>query len=285
MTEKDLPIPKNAKPGDELYEAVGSSSKSQKMLFEPPAELVEIPSHGLLYKNITNDPDVLEKGSIRIRPMTVNEEKILSTPRLVKSGQALDMVFQNCIKSSIDVTNMLSSDRVFLMLWLRSISYGNMYKFTLQCNNPECKKKFEYEVDLSTHPIKEISSEIVEPIEIELPVSKYHVFFRLPRGTDEVELIKLQNQTKKLNEADDSIVKKLVSTVIKITDFDGNPLPENLYEQFISSLVARDASVWRNKIEKMDGGIEDIKGIVCPHCEEEFESAIPITENFFRAEE
>jgi len=282
MTEKDLPVPKNLRPGDETYD---NTSKGQKLMFEPPAELVEIPSHGYLYHDITNDPDVLEKGSVRIRPMTVNEEKILSTTRLVKSGQALDMVFQNCIKSNIDVTKMLSSDRVFLMLWLRSISYGNIYKFNMSCTNPSCQKKFEYSVDLSTHPIKEMKEGVKEPFELQLPASKYVIYFRLPRGTDEIELIKMQNQVKKLDESDDTIVKKLKSTIIKVTDPNGTELPANMYEAFISSLVARDASKWRNMIEELDGGIEDITGIQCPHCETEFDSAIPITENFFRVTE
>ena len=249
ITEDSLPQTRNSAPGDALNSNV---VKSQKLMFEPPAELVEIPSHGYLYKNITSDPDILEKGSIRIRPMTVNEEKILATTRLVKSGQALDMVFQNCIKSSIDVTQMLSSDRVFLMLWLRSISYGNIYKFNMTCTNGACQKRFEYSVDLTTHPIKEMKEEVKEPIELQLPISKYNIYFRLPRGVDELEMMKLNNQPKKLNETDDTVVKRLKSTVMKITDAEGKDLPAQYYEDFISSLVARDASVWRNKIEEVE---------------------------------
>jgi hypothetical protein len=279
MDEKDLPVPRNTRPGES-----SAPEKSQKLMFEPAAEFVELPSHGYLYKNITDDEDVVKKGGVRIRPMTVNEEKILATTRLVKSGQALDMVFQNCIKSRIDPSKMLSSDRVFLMLWLRAISYGNIYKFQMTCTNPACSKRFEYSVDLSQHPIKEMKEGVSEPIEVELPKSKYHVFFRLPRGIDEVEMVKISNQPKKMNDTDDTVVKRLRSTIIKITDQDGKELPEEYFEPFIESLVAMDASTWRNKIESSDAGIEDITGIICPHCETEFDSPIPITENFFRAD-
>jgi hypothetical protein len=278
-----IPVPLNARPDDELFQRSSSSPAVADSPLDPPSELVELPSHGYLYKNATDDQDVLE-GKIRIRPMTVREEKILSTVRLVKSGQALDLVFKNCIKSHIDTAELLSSDRSFMMLWLRNVSYGNVYKFNLQC--PECQKKFETEVDLTNHPVKELEDpEVKEPFEVTLPVSKQKVLFRLPRGKDEMEIMKLQNQPKKMNEADDDIVKRLTSAIIKITRHDGSVVAEKEKTAVVESWIARDSSTLRNELEKRDCGIEDIKGIVCPHCGNTFDSPIPITENFFRVTE
>lgn len=284
LEDLGIPTPRNAKPDDELFQktTIGASSDSP---LDPPSELVELPSHGYLYKNATTDSDVLD-GKIRIRPMTVKEEKILSTVRLVKSGQALDLVFKNCIKSNIDTLELLSSDRSFLMLWLRNVSYGNVYKFNLQCPDAGCQKKFETEVDLTAHPVKELEDpSIKEPFEITLPVSKQVVQFRLPRGKDEMEIMKLQNQPKKLNEADDDIVKRLTSCIIKITRPDGTVVSDKEKKSVVESWIARDSSVLRNKMEDLDCGVEDIKGIVCPYCGNEFDTAIPITENFFRVTE
>lgn len=283
----EIPVPKNTAPGDDFYQkadSVNTASGAGEFFFEPGAELVEIPSHGYLYKDITDDPDILEKGSIRVRPMTVKEEKILTTTRLVKSGQALDLIFKNVIKSKIDPSKMTSSDRVFIMLWLRSVSYGNIYKFNLQC--PSCQGRFEYEVDLSQHPITEFEDEnISEPFTLTLPVSKAKVEYRLPRGVDEIEIIKMQNQPKKMNDSDDSIVKRLASILIKVELQDGKEVPQKYYQQFVESLVARDASVFRQALEENDCGIEDIKDIDCPHCGYEYDTPIPITENFFRTTE
>ena len=282
QTLEDLGIheTRNSKSGDGL-----STNRSSNLMFEPAAELVELPSHGLLYKNATSDTDITEKGSIRVRPMTVNEEKILTTSRLVKSGQALDMIFRNCIKSDIEPGELLSSDRVFIMLWLRSISYGNLYKFNITCPNNACGRRFEYEVDLSEHPIKEMEDEsISEPFQITLPVMKYTVHFRLPRGKDEVEIIKMQNKPKKIDDTDDSIVHRLSSIMTKIEDPEGKEVPSNQYQRFVESLVGRDASAIRNLIDEVDAGVEDIEGIRCPYCDHEFDTPIPITENFFRSE-
>jgi len=279
-----IPTPANARPGDELYQKTQSASVEDSP-FDPPAELVEIPSHGYLYKNATDDQDVLD-GKIRIRPMTVREEKILATARLVKSGQALDLLFKNCIKSKIDTQELLSSDRSFLMIYLRNVSYGNIYKFNLTCPNTACQRKFETEVDLTGHPVKELTDPTAqEPFEIVLPVSKQKVLFRLPRGKDEMEIMKLQNQPKRMNEADEDTVKRLTSCILKITRPDGTVISDKDKNAVVESWIARDSSTLRNELEKRDCGVEDIKGIKCPYCGETFDSPIPITENFFRVTE
>jgi len=286
----DIPTPKNVKPGDDFYQNIKPSNNSsgQTMMFEPPAELVEIPTHGVHYKDITDDPDILERGSIRIRPMTVHEERILTTNRIVKSGQAIDMVFRNVIKSKgkngepLDPSLLLSSDRIFLMLWLRSISYDNIYKFNLQC--PNCEKRFEYEVDLAQHDIKELDPENTdpEPYEFVLPKWQYKVYYRLPRGVDELALAQSSKGVKKIDETDDTVVKRLASIVLRVEDPQGNELPKQQIPSFIESMITGDASAFRKELENRDAGIEDIKDIECPHCSYEYDTAIPITESFFR---
>lgn len=293
---REIPTPSNVKPGDDFYQnadlSTGSTSGGQSLMFEPAAELIDLPSHGVLYKNISDDPDVTEKGAIRVRPMTVHEEKILTTPRLVRSGQALDMVFKNVIKSMgkngqpLDPGELLSSDRVYIMLWLRAVSYGNIYKFNLTCPNNACGRKFEYEVDLGEHPITEMPVEDgkvpQEPFKFQLPFSKYTLIYRLPRGKDEMEIIKLQNQPKKMNDADETIVQRMSSAIQAILDPNGEEIPKQHIQPFVESMRAGDASAFRNELERVDSGIDDIKGIRCPHCDHEFDSPIPITENFFR---
>ena len=291
MSDLNIPRPKNARPGDDFYDNIQTTppAQGQKLSFAPPAEFVELPSHGKLYGGITDDPDILEKGGIKLRPMTVHEEKILSTTRLVKSGQALDMVFQNVIESKgkngdpLDVSQLLSSDRVFIMLWLRSVSYGNEYKFNIQC--PNCQQRFEYMVDLSSHPIKELDdSTPEEPYKFTLPVSKFVVTYRLPRGVDETELIKLSNAKKKIDSTDDSIVRRMSSLIYRI-ERDDMVVPQEQIEEFIETMIAGDASAFRQELERVDAGVEDIKDISCPSCEYEFDTSIPVTESFFRTTE
>jgi hypothetical protein len=202
---------------------------------------------------------------------------------LVKTGQALDLIFRNCIKSRIDPTELLSSDRVYLMLWLRSISYGNIYKFWIQSQDPSAtQKRIQWEVDLSKQPIREFTDPTIqEPFTIVLPYSKKTVVYRLPRGKDEVEMMKLQNQTKALDAIDQSGVQRLISVIVAIVNADGTQIDRKMYNREISGWVTRDASELRNALNDNDCGIEPIM-IQDPNTGYEFEVQIPITEDFFR---
>jgi hypothetical protein len=276
----------NIKAGGIQKAAPSSSYKNtatgdSKLMFEPDAELVDLPSHGYLYKSITDDPDIIERGQIRIRPMTVHEEKILTTARLVKTGQALDLIFRNCIKSRIDPGEMLSSDRVFVMLWLRSISYGNIYRFFVNTQDPASQiGKFEVEVDLSNHPIKEMEDpNIKEPFEVTLP-SGYKITYRLPRGKDEVEIIKMNNQPKGISDTDETIVKRLSSIIVEAKKKDGTVIPQTQYDSFVDSLVTRDASAFRKAIDNVDCSVEQIQ-VTDPSTGYSWDMELPITESFF----
>jgi len=248
--------------------------------FEPPAELVALPSHGLLYKDDTKDEDVLS-GQISVRPMTHTEEKILTTSRLIKSGQALDMVYKNCIKSAIDPLDLLSTDRLFLMFWLRGISYGHNYTFSMRC--PECDKSFKWTVDISKHPVKEITEELEEPIAIKLPRSGATVYYYLSRGRVEKKLREMRD--KQLVSAlaiDDTTTRRMILLTDRIITPEGEELKKNKWEIFLDSLIGEDAATIRDDMIEKDAGVEPIKDIECPYCESSFDSNIPVTVDFFR---
>ena len=249
--------------------------------FEPPAEKVLLPSKGLLYKDVTDDEDLLQ-GYIKIRPMTLNEEKILTTTRLVKTGQAIELVFRNCIKSNIDPRDLLSSDRLFLMFWLRGISYGHQYTFTLRCPSATCGRQFKYTIDISKQPIKEIDPDISEPIELELPKTKAIIYYRLPRGRDEEQLRRLEEKAVGFNDIDNTTTERLKILIERIITPDGSELPKEQWDAFLNSLIAYDSAYIRQDMISKDAGIEPIKNVICPYCDEQFEEDIPITVDFFR---
>ena len=94
----------------------------------------------------------------------------------------------------------------------------------------------------------------------------------------------MNNSAKKVNQTDESIVKRLQSLIMKI-EKDGKEVPSNQYAAFVESLIAGDASAFRQELERVDAGVEDIKDIQCPSCSYEFDTAIPVTESFFRTTE
>jgi hypothetical protein len=108
-TEIDLTKIKNAsainkvEPGfEERMVKAGTQNKVSRFNFTP-SELIPLPSGGRLYAKpeITTDPDIL-KGFIRMKPMTIKEEEILSTSRFAKTGSTTRMIMSRCIESEID---------------------------------------------------------------------------------------------------------------------------------------------------------------------------------------
>jgi hypothetical protein len=256
------------------------SKKSGKFNFSK-AEIIPLPSKGLLYRSITTDTDILD-GKIRLRAMTVQDEKILSTKRYIQSGSSIRMVLESCIESDIDASQLLLFDANFLLFRLRQISHGDEYEFPLTCDNGSCEKKFNHKVFISKQQFEELPEGFVEPIISVLPQTKYVIHSKLPRLTTSEELKRLDaNKVKKIGEADDTISVSMKLNCIKILDPEGSPVPRSDWDEFFDALPSMDSSFLRRNT-KFDSGVDKLSNIVCPWCEATAEYSIPITTEFFR---
>jgi len=238
-------------------------------------ESVLLPSKGALYpKDWTKD------GKISIRPMTIKEEKILNTVRLVKSGKALDMIFRACIeKPEIKVEELLSGDRSFLLFYLRCISYGAAYEYRINC--PSCSTQFENVYNLNEMKVKYLGDKFKEPVDFVLPISKKRIAYRLLRGADEVAMI--EERERKLSsfnadQIDDSITFRLSQTI---------ELLESVTDKFeiarlVDNMLAGDAAALRQNMIDTDCGVDTSVKHICPKCANEFQADIPLTVDFFR---
>lgn len=258
-----------------------SSAKRKKGRFnfvEP--ELIKIPSEGRLYTNI-EDEDI-KGGFIRMYPMTVKEEEILSTQRFLKSGVATRMVIDNCIASNIEAKDILLFDSNYLLFYLRSISYGDDYKFTLKCANSICEKEFDHTVKISELTFNELPEEVKEPIIIPLPRSKYTVSVVLPRLYHSEEIYKRNlNRKKSTSDSDQRLVDNLMATTVSIKDNEGEKLDSRYWEEFYEALPTIDRAELKDKTE-FSTGIDEVEGIECPYCGTDYSGTIPIGVDFFR---
>lgn len=288
--EIDIPEPINKPKGKQATKA-GHPSKmeiqpkpapmKQKSRFEPEAVPVEIPSRGFLYKGITDDEEVAN-GVIQIRPMTLNEEKIITTDRLVQQGKALDMILENCVKSDINSYDLLSSDRLYILFYLRGMSYGLDYDFAIRCYH--CSFNFEQTIEIDKLPIKTWKSpkEATEPINMTLPLTKFLVEAHFMRGKDESRLTEASREIKNFNQADDDIGQAITLLITKITTNDGEVLSPRDKTDFINNMTAGDADFFREVMREKDCGIQMLDHIYCPRCSGQLEFNIPLGRNFFR---
>lgn len=248
--------------------------------FEQPAIEVELPSHGMLYGDFT-DPKVA-RGIIKIRPITLNEEKILTTDRLVQQGRALDMILENCIKSEIDSYELLSSDRLYLLFYLRGMSYDLTYDFVVKCYH--CGFNFEQTIEVDKLAIDEWTKENFrpEPLVVKLPFSKATVEAHYMRGKDEQKLTEKARALKNLNSPDDAQGDYISALIDKVIMPDKEVLSQKDKEDFINHLVAGDTDFFRDFMNQSDCGIKPLEHVYCPKCEGELEFNVPLGRNFFR---
>lgn len=258
----------------------GFNRSTSKFNFADP-ELIPLPSGGILYQNVTDDKDVL-KGFIRMYPMSLKEEEILSTPRFLKTGSATRMLMERCCASAIDAKDLLLFDSNFIMFYLRKISYGDEYKFEIKCGNSVCEKKFEHTVNISELQFEELPETVEEPIVINLPKSGYTVECMLPRLYHSEEIyMKNQNRKKKSSDEDKRMIDNLLVTTIRILDRNKKEVSKKDWEEFFEAIPGMDAAELREKT-KFSTGVDNIKGIGCPYCGAEYSGNIPIGPEFFR---
>lgn len=257
------------------------SNRSRPSRFEPAPVAVELPSHGFLYKGTVNDSEVAD-GVIRIRPMTLNDEKILTTDRLVRQGKALDMLLENTIKSDVDPYDLLSSDRMYLLFYLRGMSYGLEYDFDVKCYH--CGHNFVQTIEIDKLPVKEWENkkDAEEPVVIELPMSGATVEAHFMRGHEERKMTEMEQSARSFDEPDDSASNTILYLVDKVTLSDGEVLSPQDKEDFLSNLIAADIDAIRQELGDRTPGIKQLDHITCPRCEGHLEFNVPLGRNFFR---
>lgn len=249
----------------EILEAIKS-----KAVFET----IMLPSGGKFY----NGDDGPTDGNLSIRPMTGEEEQILATQRFIKKGTALDMIFSRCIKEPYKVENLLTVDRTFLLIYLRGISYSNLYEVEIKC--PECDSKFSTEIDLDNDITVEYCPENFGPIlEGKLPTSNLSFSYRLSRGGDETEIQKHRERRVKNfgDSTDDTLIYRtamLLERVEGITD-------KRELQTLIRNLPISDVNHLRNCTNEPPFGVDTKVSIACPMCLAEFEVELPLESNFF----
>ena len=245
-------------------------------LLMPEAEELLLPSLGLSHGI----------RSLWLRPMTLQEERMLTNKTLAKQGKVHDTIFNACIthgtdvdgkvipKEKINIDDLYVEDEFAIFIFLRQISYGNDYEVTLEC--PHCntgrEQVINLEADLNvTFAETDEAGKIITPETdiIELPKSKTKVKFHWPKKKDS-------------NRADGDSYAMIPYI---IDDADG--VPEVILDEWVKRLIGLDVSVIRKAIQKTPFGLSKDVSFVCKNSEcskhnETQEVALPITAEFFR---
>jgi len=137
--------------------------------------VADLPSRGKFYK-------LTEPGEpIKIRPMRFEDEKVLASFNGPQHA-LMSLLFSRCI-SNLPVTQIIGIDKLYLMLKIRELSYGPLYRVGITC--PKCGKLTETDINISDFPISYLPDEITNPREVELKVLKKEAQVHSPTMSDD----------------------------------------------------------------------------------------------------
>lgn len=238
----------------------------------PYAIDVDLPSRGRFYG------DAMPGGKVRIRPISVKEEKIFTSSR--NQMDVADDVLRKCIVGKcIPLRDMLMTDKFYLLLNLRAISYGSDYSFRLKCSS--CANEFVHKVVLPTGLRLKVATEAdVEPFELKLPVSGKSLGLRFLRGSDEKEIINYVRQLP-ATDADDGDPGYVYRLSRFIATIDGEDVPSIEKMKFVEEMIGKDSFALRQAMVEHECGAELSLTVTCSVCRQQMATSLPLTDEFF----
>jgi hypothetical protein len=234
----------------------------------------------------TDDEGNVHRRAV-LRKMTGKEEAILADKRNQRNGGKLvSELLHSCLvrlgempsNGPRAVENMYSADRNFLLLKLRSITFGPELQASYSC--PSCGESFHTVEDLDELPMRVLGDEeSIEDVVVELRdgyVDKdgsehRSLRMRLPTGADESAVASQMRQNASLGK------NALLSRCLKsLGDLPKHRL-EAIGPKILSELTLTDRRLIDRALSQSAPGVDLIREITCPNCGGEFRTSLDMT--------
>lgn len=228
-----------------------------------------------------------------MRKMTGKEEAILADRRSQRNGGKLVTdLLHSCLVRLGDmpkngpgpIEHMYSADRNFLLLKLRSITFGSELHTRYSC--PACSENLQLVEDLDELPVRALAdNEGIEDVVVELQdgyVDKdgsehRSLRMRLPTGADESAVAPQMRQNASLGK------NALLSRCLKsLGDLPKHRL-EAIGPKILSELTLTDRRLIDRALNQAAPGVDLIRDINCPHCGVDFKASLDLS-NFLSLE-
>ena len=237
-----------------------------------PSEVIDLPSEGKLYP----EGHPLKDGKIEIKYMTAKEEDILTSQNLIKKGVVIDRLLDSLILTNgVKSDDLIMGDKNAIMVAARILAYGPEY--TCEVTNPKTGETSQETFNLADCPFKKLPDGITEnKFEVELPISKKKITFKLLNGKEENLIEQELKSSAKINsEFKPELTTRLRHTITSVDGDESKPTINN----FVQTLLARDSMYLRKEIRNITPDIELSQEIEIGG--ESVKVDIPMTVGFF----
>lgn len=222
-----------------------------------------------------------------LRKMTGREEAILADrANQANGGKLVTELIHSCVTqfegehalTKPDVANWYSADRNFVLIKLRSFTFGPELPATYVCQ--ACNEKLEVVENLDELPVRSLDDgQQLEEITVELQdgywdkdnVCHTTVVLTLPRGTDETAVAPMTRKNPSLGKN-----ALLARCVTRIGDMPKHRM-EALGPRIFSELTLTDRRLIDRALNKAAPGIDLSRDCECPSCGAEIKTNLDLT--------
>jgi hypothetical protein len=201
-------------------------------------------------------------NKVKIRPMSFSDERIILS-NINGKDSAISKLMSLCVLN-INPNNLFIFDKLFLLLKIREISFGDEYSSSVSCEN--CKKDNQISIKIPNLLINYVEDNFVDPKDITLPVSKKIAKVRSPRVYDEQYL---------------STFDKTSSNLWRfVTSIDGQTNPV-VIGKVIDRIHIKDANTLLKTVTNPPYGVVPSVRMECSECSHVSTLGLPIGPDFF----
>ena len=221
---------------------------AEKQEFKFPTEEVDLPSGGKPY----SEDSPLSSGKIELKYMTAKEEDILTSQNLIKKGVVVDKLLNSLIVTEgISSDDLLVGDKNAVMVAARILAYGGEYN--VEVTNPKSGETFPYTFDLTSCEFKELPENVNysdNKFELELPITKAKITFKLLTGKDEANIT---NELKSLQKVglNGEVTTRLKTVITSINGDDTKSVISN----FVDNMLSKESLFLRDEIARINPDI------------------------------
>ena len=224
--------------------------------------------------------------TVVMRKMTGKEEAILTDKRFQRNGGKLvTELLHSCVQKLGDLSSnsrnimsdLYSVDRNYMLLKLRSITFGAELKTTYTC--PSCGQAIHLLEDLDELPLNHLEIGSQEDIVVDLQDGyldrdgQVHtaLTLRLPRGCDEEAVASQMRQNPSLGKN-----ALLARCIRSLGDMPAHRL-EAIGALLLADLTLSDRRAIDQALTEAAPGVNLTREIECPHCGHEFKATMDLS--------
>lgn len=218
---------------------------------------VQLPSRGIFYSGQVPD------GWVSVEPMGTREEKLYASSQ---SGgiRIIDKIFDSCVTCPISHNELVLGDRLYLLLQLRSVSYGDEYEFPFRCR--ECNAKCYEIIKLSEIPIRAADNGQQPTFQVKLPILGVELELRLLTGIDEDKVRRYVGQLNARTRGKSDPIEYIYRLARRIVSIDNQSVGIKEAMELVESIKGKDSLALRDEIDDHDVGPELEVEPMCTSC-------------------